>query len=514
MNVRFGCGKNKGMFRSFLHSVPCLAARYFALHANHSAVLLYRHSRPAIKEIESKFQSPQKIPASPSKSTKAKQVSVVSRAEGDATNGGHALESHRKAANSSRVRTSGQATPAARSNTSPNHNLALASSSTTNSQSSSCLPSGAVIQTSPRSSQRIAVRRSQRQSAGVSPSTVAVAAVAAQAETAVAIPQHPSPVNTQQDVPMADGTTQQAEAIVPTVSTSASSSLSTPSAYSDFGHPPSMESIVRVAEAAIAAQNAAKFAVAGSPQQSADVDPNLDPSLIAESSSSSTPSSNTTTTTSSFANKPPPVDTTSTDLKTSDGTPSATPSSASSNLSNNPYLALATNYPRGSGASPTGHPMFFPYPLFYPGPTTPATPGSPAYPMPYNPYYYLAPPLVPTPNGVFPSTTNFPLAQPQQPSPPPPRVTQQTPSPQVDSHKVVKPKRLKAHTVTTKSFSIPMVPRDKNGKPMLPLNVGIMTVINLGNVCMRDHFHTERYIFPVGYEVTRSVLLRSLRIRP
>ena len=32
-----------------------------------------------------------------------------------------------------------------------------------------------------------------------------------------------------------------------------------------------------------------------------------------------------------------------------------------------------------------------------------------------------------------------------------------------------------------------------------------MTVINLGEVCMREHFHTERYIFPVGYEVTRYV---------
>ena len=58
--------------------------------------------------------------------------------------------------------------------------------------------------------------------------------------------------------------------------------------------------------------------------------------------------------------------------------------------------------------------------------------------------------------------------------------------------------------MTSKTFSIPMVPRDKvTGKPLLPLNVGIMTVINLGEVCMREHFHTERYIFPVGYEVTR-----------
>lgn len=66
-----------------------------------------------------------------------------------------------------------------------------------------------------------------------------------------------------------------------------------------------------------------------------------------------------------------------------------------------------------------------------------------------------------------------------------------------------KPKRLKAHTVTSKNYSIPMVPRDKKGRPQLPLTVGIMTVMSLGEVCMREHFHTERYIFPVGYEVTR-----------
>ncbi|CDO71663.1 hypothetical protein BN946_scf184915.g7 [Trametes cinnabarina] len=69
-----------------------------------------------------------------------------------------------------------------------------------------------------------------------------------------------------------------------------------------------------------------------------------------------------------------------------------------------------------------------------------------------------------------------------------------------------KPKRIKAHTVTTRSYSIPTVPRDKRGRPILPLNVGIMTVHNLGEVCMREHFHTERYIFPVGYEVTRRYL--------
>lgn len=29
---------------------------------------------------------------------------------------------------------------------------------------------------------------------------------------------------------------------------------------------------------------------------------------------------------------------------------------------------------------------------------------------------------------------------------------------------------------------------------------------------MREHFHTERYIFPVGYEVTRCVYIFSLHV--
>ncbi|KAJ7256801.1 F/Y rich C-terminus-domain-containing protein [Mycena haematopus] len=96
----------------------------------------------------------------------------------------------------------------------------------------------------------------------------------------------------------------------------------------------------------------------------------------------------------------------------------------------------------------------------------------------------------------------MPYMPPPNFAPPPPQQLR----PPSEAPRAAKPKRLKAHTVTSKSYSIPMVPRDKKGKPMLPLNVGIMTVINLGDVCMREHFHTERYIFPVGYEVTRRYL--------
>jgi hypothetical protein len=103
---------------------------------------------------------------------------------------------------------------------------------------------------------------------------------------------------------------------------------------------------------------------------------------------------------------------------------------------------------------------------------------------------------IPGPSGLYAPSPNFV-----------PPSAQRLPS-EIQRH--AKPKRLKAHmvmTLTSKSFSIPMVLRDKKGKPMLPLNVGIMTVINLGDVCMREHFHTERYIFPVRYEVTRYALV-------
>lgn len=75
-----------------------------------------------------------------------------------------------------------------------------------------------------------------------------------------------------------------------------------------------------------------------------------------------------------------------------------------------------------------------------------------------------------------------------------------------------KPKRLTAYTVTSRTFSIPVVPRDEKGSPILPFSVESLTVVDLGQICMREHFHTERYIFPVGYEVTRCVVfaIRSL----
>jgi hypothetical protein len=235
--------------------------------------------------------------------------------------------------------------------------------------------------------------------------------------------------------------------------------------------------IVRVAEAAIAAQRAAEAAAA----------------VAAATATTSKPATPAPTSASLSSQTTPP---------STNGPNSASSSQAS--LSNNPY-AITTQYLK----SPTGSPMsplsMNPYAVLY-GPSAPMTPGTPTYP-PF-PYYYMGGPM-PGPNGMYPPGPFPPPGPsgsqgPSQSPPNQPQNQQKGPNGQTPDGRPVKPKRLKAHTVTSKSYSIPMVPRDKTGRPMLPLNVGIMTVISLGNVCMREHFHTERYIFPVGYEVTRS----------
>ncbi|KAG9308865.1 hypothetical protein JVU11DRAFT_11324 [Chiua virens] len=150
-------------------------------------------------------------------------------------------------------------------------------------------------------------------------------------------------------------------------------------------------------------------------------------------------------------------------------------------------------------------------------PVKPSTDSDPGSSVNHRPPSPLSPVITPPgehpyqsglypPNGVPPSISAPPPANsPSLPGQSPmmtasPATSTSRPS-EIQRH--AKPKRLKAHTVTSKSYSIPTVPRDKKNRPLLPLIVGIMTVVNLGEVCMREHFHTERYIFPVGYEVTR-----------
>jgi len=208
-----------------------------------------------------------------------------------------------------------------------------------------------------------------------------------------------------------------------------------------------MEKIVKVAEAAVAAQNATR---------------------------KSTPSSSSPAPSAASGANPLP----------------SSESTGSNKSSANHYLPMSQPMTSGAPGAPSV-PMTLamnPYAMYYTGGAN-----APAYPHAYgNPYYYLAGPM-PGGSGMYPSGSNIAPLNVQRPS--------------QEATRQPKQKRLKAHTVTSKSFSIPMVPRDKRGQPMLPLNVGIMTVINLGTVCMREHFHTERYIFPVGYEVSRCVMV-------
>lgn len=68
--------------------------------------------------------------------------------------------------------------------------------------------------------------------------------------------------------------------------------------------------------------------------------------------------------------------------------------------------------------------------------------------------------------------------------------------------KIKKPKV--SSGITSGTFSIPFIPRNEDGTVKLPLPVGTMVLHRLGNFDTREHFHTERYIFPIGYECVRK----------
>ncbi|KAI9207826.1 F/Y-rich N-terminus-domain-containing protein [Polychytrium aggregatum] len=59
--------------------------------------------------------------------------------------------------------------------------------------------------------------------------------------------------------------------------------------------------------------------------------------------------------------------------------------------------------------------------------------------------------------------------------------------------------------VTTKLRKIQEIPVGEDGQPVLPMQIGIMTLHSLGAVVTdRENFHSERYIYPVGYCVSRQ----------
>lgn len=73
-----------------------------------------------------------------------------------------------------------------------------------------------------------------------------------------------------------------------------------------------------------------------------------------------------------------------------------------------------------------------------------------------------------------------------------------------NSKRHTKPKRLKKPAIVSKTYKVPKVERGSDGRPKLPMQIGILTLHSLGDIVYnRRDFHNERYIFPVGYKVTR-----------
>ncbi|KAI9012493.1 F/Y-rich N-terminus-domain-containing protein [Phycomyces nitens] len=67
------------------------------------------------------------------------------------------------------------------------------------------------------------------------------------------------------------------------------------------------------------------------------------------------------------------------------------------------------------------------------------------------------------------------------------------------------PKRSKISRIAVKTRRVQPIERDETGHPKLPQQIGVLTVLDLGKIVSdRDTFHNERYIFPVGYTVSRT----------
>ncbi|KAI9494033.1 F/Y rich C-terminus-domain-containing protein [Zychaea mexicana] len=87
------------------------------------------------------------------------------------------------------------------------------------------------------------------------------------------------------------------------------------------------------------------------------------------------------------------------------------------------------------------------------------------------------------------------------------RVLSESPSQNRDSATVASapPKRSKLSRLPTKTRRVQPIDRDEQGQPRLPQQIGVLTVLDLGKIVSdRDTFHNERYIFPVGYTVSRT----------
>lgn len=73
------------------------------------------------------------------------------------------------------------------------------------------------------------------------------------------------------------------------------------------------------------------------------------------------------------------------------------------------------------------------------------------------------------------------------------------------SHKAKEPVRRQQTVIKKPPRKIQYVPHDSEGKPILPLKIGVLTLTSLGKVIWDNpKFHSNRYIWPVGFETVRT----------
>ncbi|KAJ3258271.1 hypothetical protein HK103_003752 [Boothiomyces macroporosus] len=65
-----------------------------------------------------------------------------------------------------------------------------------------------------------------------------------------------------------------------------------------------------------------------------------------------------------------------------------------------------------------------------------------------------------------------------------------------------KKKRKKREPKAKKTLDVPTI----DGAPQLPLQLGVITLVNLGTITTKPGFHTDRYIYPVGFQTVRQYL--------
>lgn len=105
----------------------------------------------------------------------------------------------------------------------------------------------------------------------------------------------------------------------------------------------------------------------------------------------------------------------------------------------------------------------------------------------------VLPPINPDPNPAPPPSVGVPTrGAPRVPPPPPSTFASSVPQPQPQPRKhrksdvppeqrMIKPKKLKTHGITSGTYPIPFVPRTPTGEPVLPMPAGIMVLRKLGS---------------------------------